>query len=71
MALLTDVVAAVAAGVAGTKLMEQAASRLAEMQSDADRQREEEVRPGPPFVLAARNLAERVFGVELDQDQQL
>ncbi|WP_341252283.1 hypothetical protein [Euzebya pacifica] len=71
MAVLTDAIVAATAGFAGTKMMEQVASRLVAMQPDTDQQREEEVRPGPPFVLAACNLAEHVLGVELGQDQQM
>ncbi|HVL98175.1 MAG TPA: hypothetical protein VM324_02650, partial [Egibacteraceae bacterium] len=59
-----------AAGLAGTKAMEQVASRLMALESEADQQREQAVGPGPPFVLAARNLAQRVLGVDPDEDQQ-
>jgi len=70
MAALTNAVVAAAAGLAGTKAMEQVASRLMALESEADQQREQAVGPGPPFVLAARNLAHRVLGVDPDEDQQ-
>lgn len=71
MTVLTDALAAAAAGLAGTKAMEQVASRLMALESEADQQREQKVRPGPPFGLAARNLAHRILGVDLDEDQQV
>jgi hypothetical protein len=37
------------------------------LEPEEDRKREEAVRPGPPFVLAADNLLKRVLGIELDQ----
>lgn len=39
------------------------------LEPEADRQREQDVRPGPPFRLAAENLSARVVGVEFDQDR--
>lgn len=69
MALLHDALTAAAAGFAGTKVMEQLGTNLMAFESDADQQREQDTRPGPPFVLAARNLSERVLGVTLDEQQ--
>lgn len=67
---ITDALIAGAAGYAGTKAMEQVGTALMELEPAADRQREEDVRPGPPFVLAARNISERVLGMNLDEQQQ-
>lgn len=68
MGLIKDAVVATAAGYAGTKAMEPVAMKLMELESPEDQQREQEVRPGPPFVLAADNLARRVLGIELDDE---
>ena len=71
MAVLTDALIAAAAGFAATKAMEKVATRLMALEPEADQQCEQDVRPGPPFVLAARNLAQRVVGLDLDEDQQM
>lgn len=60
-----------AAGYAGTKAMETIAAKLMELEPEEAREREQGVRPGPPFVLAADNLAERVISVDLDEDQKM
>lgn len=39
------------------------------LEPEEDRKREEVVRPGPPFRLAAENLASRVLGIQLTEDQ--
>ncbi len=67
--VLTDAVLASAAGYAGTKAMEQFNMKTYALESEQDRKREEAVRPGPPFVEAARNLSTRVLGVELSEEQ--
>lgn len=70
MGLLKDAAVATAAGYAGTKVMEPVAAKLMALESDDDQRREQEVRPGPPPVLAARSLSQRVLGVDLDEGQQ-
>lgn len=68
MGLVKDALVATAAGYAGTKAMEPVASKLMEFEPEEDQEREREVRPGPPFVLAADNLATRVAGIDPDED---
>ena len=70
MGLVKDTVVAAAAGYAGTKAMEQAGTKLMALEPEEDRQREQEVRPGPPFMLAADNVASRVLGIDLDDQQR-
>lgn len=65
-ALLKDGVTAVAAGYLATKVMEPVSMKLYELEPEEARRREEEVRPGPPFELAANNVLQRVVGFELD-----
>lgn len=55
---------AAVAGVIGTKAMEPVSMKLYQLQSGADRRREEEVRPGPPYQIAAGKAA-RLAGVDL------
>lgn len=70
--LLTDAVIAATAGFAGTKSMERFNMFTYEnIESDADRQREDAVRPGPPPKLAVQRLARKVAGIELSDDQAM
>jgi hypothetical protein len=62
--LLVDVALAPLAGYLGTKVMEPIGSWLYERESQADRDREEAVRPGPPYRIAAQKSA-AVIGLEL------
>lgn len=64
--VLVDAALATTAGYVATKAMEQFNLRAYRLEPDADRRREEDVRPGPPFRLAAENLSHRVLGVDLD-----
>lgn len=57
-AVLTDLALAPIAGYAGTKLMEPVSSKLYELESQADREREDAVRPGAPYALAADKTAD-------------
>lgn len=50
-------------------MVEQFNTHAYAFEPEVDREREESVRPGPPFRLAAENLSERVLGVELDEDR--
>lgn len=70
MGMVKDAAIAMAAGYAGTKAMEQVSMKLMQLEPEEDREREREVRPGPPFVLAAQNLSSRVVGVDLDDGQR-
>jgi hypothetical protein len=62
--LLTDLALAPVAGYAGTKVMEPVSSRLYELESQADREREDAVRPGMPYAIAARKATD-LLGVDL------
>jgi hypothetical protein len=68
MSALTDVtedlVVAALAGYLATKAMEPVSMKLYELESEEDRQREDAVRPGPPYEIAAKKIAASV-GVEL------
>ncbi|MEX2291469.1 MAG: DUF1440 domain-containing protein [Mycobacteriales bacterium] len=66
--LLTDLALAPVAGYVGTKVMEPVGMKLYELESEADRRREDEVRPGPPYALAARKAADMV-GLDLSDEQ--
>jgi hypothetical protein len=70
--LLTDLALAPVAGYVGTKVMEPVGMKLYELESEADRNREDEVRPGPPYELAARKAADLVgLGLSDKQMQRL
>ena len=49
-----DLAVAALAGYLATKAMEPVSMRLYELDSERDRQREDAVRPGPPYEIAAR-----------------
>ncbi len=66
--LLTDLALAPLAGYVGTKVMEPVSSKLYELESEQDRRREDEVRPGMPYAIAARKAADLV-GVRLSDKQ--
>jgi hypothetical protein len=57
-ALLTDLALAPIAGYAGTKLMEPVSSKLYQLESQADREREDAARPGAPYAIAADKTAD-------------
>lgn len=52
----------------GTQLMERVSMKLYDLESEEDCKREEAVRPGPPFEIAARNIT-GVLGIELSEEQ--
>lgn len=64
-----DVALATAASYVGTKAMEPVSMKLYEMESAADRERGDAVRPGPPYRVAAEKIT-RSLGLDLN-DQQL
>jgi hypothetical protein len=66
--LLTDLALAPVAGYVGTKMMEPVGMKLYELESDDDRRREDEVRPGPPYAIAARKAAD-LAGLDLSDKQ--
>jgi len=51
--LLEDLAVSAVAGYVGTKAMEPVSMKLYELESTADREREDAVRPGPPYEIAA------------------
>lgn len=65
---ISDVGIGMIGGYVGTKVMERVSMKLYEMESEEDRKREEEVRPGPPFEIAARKTTE-ALGIELSDEQ--
>jgi hypothetical protein len=66
--LLTDLALAPLAGYVGTKVMEPVSSKLYELESEQDRKREDEARPGMPYAIAARKAADLV-GLRLSDQQ--
>ncbi len=66
--LLTDLALAPIAGYIGTKVMEPVSSKLYEHESEQDRKREDEARPGAPYAIAARKTSDLV-GLRLSDKQ--
>lgn len=64
--LLIDVALAPVAGYLGTKAMEPVSTWLYERESQPDREREEAVRPGPPYRIAAQKTT-ALLGLELSE----
>ena len=64
--VIRDLLLAAAAGYLGTKAMEPVSMKLYDMESAADREREDAVRPGPPYRVAAEKLSRRV-GMDLNE----
>jgi uncharacterized membrane protein YagU involved in acid resistance len=67
-ALLIDVGVGLAAGAAATRMAAPIQTLLYRFTPDAVKKREEQVRPGPPTKIAAKDLAASA-GVELDEHQ--
>jgi hypothetical protein len=63
-----DLALAAVAGYVGTKAMEPVSMKLYETESPADREREDAVRPGPPYRIAAEKLS-RLVGLDLSDEQ--
>lgn len=59
---------AVLSGYVGTKAMEPVSQKLYELESVADRAREDAARPGPPYRIAVEKLAS-LSGLHLDDAQ--
>jgi len=66
--LVSDVGVGMIGGYVGTQLMERVSMKLYELESEEDRKREEEVRPGPPFYVAAKKTTE-ALGINLSGEQ--
>jgi hypothetical protein len=56
--LIADLALAPLAGYVGTKVMEPVSAKLYELESEQDRKREDEARPGAPYAIAARKAAD-------------
>lgn len=61
--LVKDLPVAAAAGYVGTKAMEPISQKLYEWEPAEDRRQEDEVRPGPPFEIAAEKTL-KLLGIE-------
>jgi hypothetical protein len=66
--LVSDIGTGMIGGYVGTQVMERVSMKLYELEPEEDRQKEEEVRPGPPFYIAARKTTQ-ALGLELSEDQ--
>ncbi len=66
--VLLDVAVGLAAGVVATKVTEYAQMALWRLTPEDIKRREERVRPGPPYRVAARKTTE-ALGADLDPDQ--
>lgn len=67
--LVKDLPVAAIAGYLGTKAMEPISQKLYELESEADRRREDAVRPGPPAEIAAEKTL-KLVGIELSDQQK-
>ncbi len=65
---VSDIGTGMIGGYVGTQVMERVSMKLYELEPEEDRKREEEVRPGPPFEIAARKTTE-ALGIELSEEQ--
>jgi hypothetical protein len=63
-----DLAVGALAGYLGTKAMEPVSTKLYELESEADRAREDAARPGAPYRIAAENLTALV-GLDLSERQ--
>lgn len=64
----SDIAVGMIGGYVGTKVMEPVSMKLYELASEEDRNREEAVRPGPPFYIAAKKTNE-ALGMELPEER--
>lgn len=65
---LGDLALAAAASYVGTRAMEPVGTWMYEHQSAADRAREDDARPGMPYVIAARKITD-ALGMRLNENQ--
>jgi uncharacterized membrane protein YagU involved in acid resistance len=66
--MIADIGIGLVSGYVGTKVMERVSMKRYEWESEAARQQEDAVRPGPPYEIAAQKTADLV-GVELSEPQ--
>ncbi|WP_406690322.1 DUF1440 domain-containing protein [Saccharopolyspora sp. ID03-671] len=67
-ALIEDLALGAAAGYLATKAMEPVSMKLYQWEPEAARAREDAVRPGPPFQIAAQKTA-NLLGIKLTERQ--
>ncbi len=67
-AMIADVGIGLISGYVGTKVMEPVSMKLYAWESAEDRRREDAVRPGPPYQIAARKTTE-LLGLRLADEQ--
>ncbi len=65
---VSDIGVGVIGGYVGTQLMERVSMKLYELEPEEDRKREEAVRPGPPFEIAARKIT-GALGIGISEEQ--
>ena len=68
MASAAEIGAALIGGYVGTKVMEPVSEKLYQLEPAADRTREDDVRSGSPYTIAARKTAGLV-GVTLSDER--
>lgn len=61
---VADIGIGLISGYVGTRVMELVSMKLYEWEPEKDRQREDAVRPGPPYEIAARKIT-RLLGLKL------
>ncbi len=66
--MVSDVGTGMIGGYVGTQVMERVSMKLYELESEEDRRKEDEARPGPPYLIAARKITE-ALGIELSDEQ--
>lgn len=66
--VLADIAVGLVSGYAGTRFMENVSMKLYELEPEDDREREDRVRPGPPYQIAAEKTA-RLMHAELMGEQ--
>ncbi len=65
---MADVGTGMIGGYVGTKVMEPVSMKLYELESEEDRRKEDEARPGPPYLIATRKTTE-AMGLELSEER--
>ena len=63
---ISDIGTGMIGGYVGTEVMEPVSMKLYELESE-DRRKEDEARPGPPYLIAARKTTE-ALGIELSEE---
>ncbi len=67
-AVIGDIGIGLIAGYVATPVMERAGGKLYELEPEEDRKREDTVRPGAPFEIAARQITQWL-GLQLNEQQ--